>query len=148
MANSKAFLYQLLNSNVSVQDSIHGGVKIVVEVDDFVIIPAITPFQDVVTTVLNLMGYPKDVIQQAEGKLGSKYKLFGSKLHRLEMLSELEYLIMYFNISLCVCLTGSILLKNWKPLKLEQICDSPHKTVGDILNDLTNHATLRVLVTR
>ncbi|XP_035705703.1 uncharacterized protein LOC110847017 isoform X3 [Folsomia candida] len=89
--------------------SLHaGGVKIV-EVDDFVIIPVGTPFQDVVITVLTLLGYPKDVIQQAE---------------------------------------GSILLKNWKPLRLDQVCDSPHKTVGDILNDLTNHVTLQVLVTR
>jgi len=38
-----------------------------VEVDDFVIIPAGTLFQDVVSTVLNLLGYPKDTIQQAEG---------------------------------------------------------------------------------
>lgn len=44
--------------------------------------------------------------------------------------------------------TGSILLRNWKPLSLNQVSDSPHKTVGDILNDLTNHATLRVLVRR
>lgn len=40
----------------------------VVEVDDFVIIPAGTPFQEVVTTVLTLLGYPKDTIQQAVGK--------------------------------------------------------------------------------
>lgn len=45
-------------------------------------------------------------------------------------------------------ITGMISLKNWKPLMLDQVCDSPHKTVGDILNDLTNHATLRFLVTR
>ncbi len=38
------------------------------EVDDFVIIPAGTPFQDVIKTVLTILGYPKDVIQQAEGK--------------------------------------------------------------------------------
>jgi len=40
----------------------------VVEVDDFVIIPAGTPFQEVVSTVLTLLGYPKDTIQQAEGE--------------------------------------------------------------------------------
>jgi hypothetical protein len=40
------------------------------------------------------------------------------------------------------------LLRNWKPLRLDQVCDTPHKTVGDIFNDLTNHATLRVLVRR
>lgn len=42
------------------------------EVDDFVIIPVGTPFQDVVITVLTLLGYPKDVIQQAEGSLYNK----------------------------------------------------------------------------
>jgi SATB (special AT-rich sequence-binding)-like protein len=46
--------------------SLTGGVKII-EVDDFVIVPVGTPFQDVVTTVLTLLGYPKDTIQQAEG---------------------------------------------------------------------------------
>jgi len=38
-----------------------------VEVDDFVIISAGTPFQEVVSTVLGLLGYPKETIQQAEG---------------------------------------------------------------------------------
>jgi hypothetical protein len=40
-----------------------------VEVDDFVIIPVGTPFHDLVTTVLSLHGYPKDIIRQAEGIL-------------------------------------------------------------------------------
>ena len=44
------------------------GTKVVIEVDDFVIIPAGTPFQDVVPKVLTLLGYPKDIIRQAEGR--------------------------------------------------------------------------------
>ena len=43
------------------------GGKGIVEVDDFVIIPVGTPFHDLVTTVLTLHGYPKDIIRQAEG---------------------------------------------------------------------------------
>lgn len=45
-----------------------GGSGKVVEVDDFVIIPSGTPFQEVVSTVLTLLGYPKETIQQAVGK--------------------------------------------------------------------------------
>ncbi|CAG7826127.1 unnamed protein product [Allacma fusca] len=97
------------NNNLDIINQDCSSTGKVVEVDDFVIIPAGTPFQDVVTTVLTLLGYPKDIIRQAE---------------------------------------GTISLRNWKPLRLDQVCDSPSKTVGDILNDLTNHATLRVLVTR
>lgn len=38
------------------------------EIDDFVIIPAVTPFPEIVTAVLTLLSYPKDIIQQAEGE--------------------------------------------------------------------------------
>ena len=63
------------NGNTDTNSNPDGGSssKVVVEVDDFVIIPAGTPFQDVVTTVLTLLGYPKDIIRQAEGNLFPPY---------------------------------------------------------------------------
>lgn len=43
---------------------------------------------------------------------------------------------------------GSVVIKNWKPLRLERIADSPLLTVGDILGELTTVATLRIQLVR
>lgn len=43
---------------------------------------------------------------------------------------------------------GSIIFKNWKPLALEKISDSPMVCVGDILGELTSVVTLRIVILR
>ncbi|XP_031336977.1 uncharacterized protein LOC116166246 isoform X2 [Photinus pyralis] len=43
---------------------------------------------------------------------------------------------------------GSVILKNWKALSVDQISDDPLVTVGDILGELTAVATLRIQVIR
>jgi homeobox domain-containing protein len=43
---------------------------------------------------------------------------------------------------------GSVVIKNWKPLRLERIADSPLLTVGDILGELTTVATLRIQIVK
>lgn len=43
---------------------------------------------------------------------------------------------------------GSIIIKNWKPLPLEKISDSPMVCVGDILGELTSVVTLRIVILR
>lgn len=43
---------------------------------------------------------------------------------------------------------GTILIKNWKPLPLEKVTDSPLITVGEILGELTSVITLRISVIR
>lgn len=40
------------------------------------------------------------------------------------------------------------MIKNWKPLRLERIADSPLLTVGDILGELTTVATLRIQIVK
>lgn len=43
---------------------------------------------------------------------------------------------------------GSVVIKNWKALSVEQICEDPLVTVGDILGELTAVATLRIQILR
>lgn len=43
---------------------------------------------------------------------------------------------------------GSIIIKNWKPLPIEKISDSPMVCVGDILGELTSVVTLRIVILR
>ncbi|KAF5281115.1 hypothetical protein FQR65_LT02981 [Abscondita terminalis] len=43
---------------------------------------------------------------------------------------------------------GSVVIKNWKSLSVDQISDDPLVTVGDILGELTAVATLRIQVIR
>lgn len=43
---------------------------------------------------------------------------------------------------------GSIIIKNWKPLSMEQITDTALVSVGDILGELTSVVTLRILILR
>ncbi|XP_059480561.1 uncharacterized protein LOC132199673 isoform X2 [Neocloeon triangulifer] len=44
--------------------------------------------------------------------------------------------------------TGSVVIKNWKPLRLDRIADSPLLTVGDILGELTTVATLHIQIVK
>lgn len=43
---------------------------------------------------------------------------------------------------------GSIVIRNWKPLPTEKVADGPLLTVGDILAELINLATLKIQVYR
>lgn len=43
---------------------------------------------------------------------------------------------------------GSVIIKNWKALSVEQISEDPMVTVGDILGELTAVATLRIQILR
>lgn len=43
---------------------------------------------------------------------------------------------------------GAVLIKNWKALNFDQICDDPLATVGDILSELSTVATLRIQIFR
>lgn len=43
---------------------------------------------------------------------------------------------------------GSIIVKNWKPLPLENISDNPMVCVSEILGELTSVVTLRIIVLR
>lgn len=45
-------------------------------------------------------------------------------------------------------LTGSVVIKNWKPLSFDKIADGPLVSVGDILGELTTVATLRIQIFR
>ncbi|KAE8737433.1 hypothetical protein FOCC_FOCC017103 [Frankliniella occidentalis] len=44
--------------------------------------------------------------------------------------------------------TGSVVIKNWKPLSFDKIADGPLVSVGDILGELTTVATLRIQIFR
>ncbi|XP_055847404.1 uncharacterized protein LOC129913045 isoform X2 [Episyrphus balteatus] len=43
---------------------------------------------------------------------------------------------------------GSLVIKNWKPIPLENISDNPVVQVGDILGELASVITLRILILR
>ena len=43
---------------------------------------------------------------------------------------------------------GSIVIRNWRPLPTEKVADGPLLTVGDILAELINLATLKIQVYR
>lgn len=43
---------------------------------------------------------------------------------------------------------GSVVIRNWRPLPFDKIAESPLMTVGDILGELTNLATLRIQIFR
>uniref|UniRef100_A0A1B0CQV1 Putative dual specificity protein kinase spla n=1 Tax=Lutzomyia longipalpis TaxID=7200 RepID=A0A1B0CQV1_LUTLO len=80
-----------------------------IEMDSYVIVPAVTQFCNIVNTALQRLGYSPETSQTAR---------------------------------------GSIVIKNWKPLALEKICDSPLVTVGDVLGELTSVITLRIVILR
>ncbi|KAK6618502.1 hypothetical protein RUM43_013695 [Polyplax serrata] len=44
--------------------------------------------------------------------------------------------------------SGSILIRNWKPLPLKSICPAMNKSVGDILGELTAIVSLRIQIFR
>lgn len=43
---------------------------------------------------------------------------------------------------------GAIIIKNWKPLPLDIVSDSPLVSVGEILGELTSVVTLRIAILR
>lgn len=81
-----------------------------IETDSYVIVPAATPFNELVSTALQRLGYTAEISASAR---------------------------------------GSIVIKNWKPLPVEQITDSTASLcVGDVLSELTSVVTLRIFVLR
>ena len=44
--------------------------------------------------------------------------------------------------------SGSLIIKNWKPIPLENISDNPIVPVSDILGELTSVVTLRIVILR
>ncbi|KAJ8669932.1 hypothetical protein QAD02_001191, partial [Eretmocerus hayati] len=53
-----------------------------------------------------------------------------------------------YSSDLILSARGSIVIRNWKPLPTDKVADSPLLTVGDILAELINLATLRIQVYR
>lgn len=53
-----------------------------------------------------------------------------------------------YSIDIANTAKGTIIIKNWKPLSLEKITDSPLVSVGEILGELTSVITLRISVLR
>uniref|UniRef100_A0A6P4FLJ9 DNA-binding protein SATB2-like n=2 Tax=melanogaster group TaxID=32346 RepID=A0A6P4FLJ9_DRORH len=43
---------------------------------------------------------------------------------------------------------GSLIIKHWKPIPLEQISDNPAVPVSDIVGELTSVITLRIVILR
>lgn len=80
-----------------------------IETDSYVIMPAITPFSELINTALQLLGYSPETATTAR---------------------------------------GSIIIKNWRPLSMDQITDNGLVSVGDILGELTSVVTLRILILR
>ncbi|CAG0923864.1 unnamed protein product [Notodromas monacha] len=48
----------------------------------------------------------------------------------------------------CVYATGALVIKNWKPLALQEVCISQSATVGEMLAELTTMITLSIRVYR
>ena len=80
-----------------------------IETDSYVIVPAMTPFSDILNAALQRLGYPTEIAATAR---------------------------------------GSIIIKNWKPLPIEQVADNALVSVGDILGELTSVVTLRIVILR
>ena len=53
-----------------------------------------------------------------------------------------------YSTDLILSARGSIVIRNWKPLPTEKVADGPLLTVGDILAELINLATLKIQVYR
>ncbi|KAL3172004.1 hypothetical protein MRX96_043679 [Rhipicephalus microplus] len=49
-----------------------------------------------------------------------------------------------YSPSEAICAKGVVQIKNWKPLSFDQITELPEATVGDMLSDLVQVATLRI----
>ncbi|XP_023314292.1 uncharacterized protein LOC106654643 [Trichogramma pretiosum] len=60
-----------------------------------------------------------------------------------EVLVRLNY-----SSDLILSARGSIVIRNWKPLATDRVADGPLLTVGDILAELINLATLRIQIFR
>jgi homeobox domain-containing protein len=53
-----------------------------------------------------------------------------------------------YSSDLILSARGCIVIRNWKPLPTEKVADGPLLTVGDILAELINLATLKIQVYR
>lgn len=107
-----------------------------VEADSYVIIPAATAFRELVAAALVRLGYPHDCAAAAKGKKNT---------YKKQLQYEEDYVIFTKNSYL---FSGSVVIKNWKPLTFDRIADGPLATVGEILGELTTVATLRIQVLR
>ncbi|XP_055380026.1 putative uncharacterized protein DDB_G0282133 isoform X2 [Condylostylus longicornis] len=53
-----------------------------------------------------------------------------------------------YSIDISSTARGSLIIKNWKPIPLENISDNPIVPVSDILGELTSVVTLRIVILR
>ena len=53
-----------------------------------------------------------------------------------------------YSTDLILSARGSIVIRNWKPLPTEKVAEGPLLTVGDILAELINLATLKIQIYR
>ena len=105
-----------------------------IETDSYVIVPAATPFCDIVTIALQRLGYSSDISNTAKGKICSN----------LWSTSRVN-LINFFSLKQS---TGAIIIKNWKPLPLDKITDNTLISVSEILGELTSNVTLKITIIR
>lgn len=105
-----------------------------IEMDSYIIVPASTPFCDIVTIALQRLGYSSDISNTAKGNYSN---------------SE-EFLMQFFlfNLINSHSFTGAIIIKNWKPLPLDKITDNTLISVSEILGELTSSVTLKITIIR
>lgn len=103
-----------------------------IETDSYVIIPAVTPFCDIVTIALQRLGYSSDISNTAKGTSHDPWDMLQVNL------------INVFSIKSA----GAIIIKNWKPLPLDKITDNTLISVSEILGELTSNVTLKITIIR
>lgn len=101
-----------------------------IETDSYVIVPAATPFCDIVTIALQRLGYSSDISNTAKGEW-----LKAHLSNTANLLTSLWF-------------TGAIIIKNWKPLPLDKITDNTLISVSEILGELTSNVTLKITIIR
>lgn len=101
-----------------------------IETDSYVIVPAATPFCDIVTIALQRLGYSSDISNTAKGEC-----LKAHLSNTANLLTSLWF-------------TGAIIIKNWKPLPLDKITDNTLISVSEILGELTSNVTLKITIIR
>lgn len=101
-----------------------------IETDSYVIIAAATPWSEIVQTALQRLGYSQEVANTARGEQEEERELRGE------------------NVIISTCISGSLIIKHWKPIPLEQISDNPAVPVSDIVGELTSVITLRIVILR
>lgn len=85
-------------------------------------VPAMTPFCDIVTIALQRLGYSSDIYNNAKG-------LFINLFERYLSNNVFKFI-------------GAILIKNWKPLPLDKITDNTLISVSEILGEILNEKSL------